>query len=126
MLLVHVRRKLLAGRRVEAPSLGLRLCRSHAADAVHGLVVRPAADAAVPPVPPAARRDSSAAGAVSRHVPSLHTHTPDLFRRYVYEPLFVGVAWIASKLRWLQQGRIQLYVLYIALTILVLLIWKLG
>jgi hydrogenase-4 component B len=57
---------------------------------------------------------------------SLHTRTPDLFRRYVYEPLFSGIAWMASKLRWLQEGRIQIYVLYIALTILVLLIWKLG
>ncbi len=57
---------------------------------------------------------------------SLHTHTPDLFRRYIYEPLFLGVAWLASKLHWLQEGRIQIYVLYIAITILVLLIWKLG
>ena len=57
---------------------------------------------------------------------SLHTRTPDLFRRYVYEPLFLGIAWLASKLHWLQEGRIQIYVLYIAMTILVLLIWKLG
>jgi hydrogenase-4 component B len=55
----------------------------------------------------------------------LHTHTPDLFRQRVYQPIFTGVAWLASKLRWLQQGWIQIYVLYIALTILVLLIWKL-
>ena len=57
---------------------------------------------------------------------ALHTRTPDLFRRYVYDPLFRGVAWLASKLHWLQEGRIQIYVLYIAVTILVLLIWKLG
>jgi hydrogenase-4 component B len=56
---------------------------------------------------------------------SLHTHTPDLFRRYLYEPLFQAIAWLALKLRWLQEGHIQVYVLYIALTILVLLIWKL-
>jgi hydrogenase-4 component B len=56
---------------------------------------------------------------------SLHTHAPDLFQRYVYRPLFLAVAWLASKLRWLQEGRIQIYVLYIALTIFVLLIWKL-
>ena len=105
--------------------LGLRLRRAHAAHAVHGFVLRPAADAVVPPVPPAARRDSPAARAVSRAC-RLHTRTPDLFRRYVYEPLFLGIAWLASKLRWLQEGRIQIYVLYIALTILVLLIWKLG
>jgi formate hydrogenlyase subunit 3/multisubunit Na+/H+ antiporter MnhD subunit len=57
---------------------------------------------------------------------SLHTHAPDLFRRYLYDPLFAGMGWTASKLHWLQEGRIQIYVLYIALTILVLLIWKLG
>ena len=57
---------------------------------------------------------------------SLHTHTPDLFRRYLYEPVFGAVAWVASKLHWLQEGRIRIYVLYIAVTILVLLIWKLG
>jgi len=57
---------------------------------------------------------------------ALRTHTPDVFRQYVYDPLFLGIAWVASKLRWLQEGRIQIYVLYIALTILVLLIWKLG
>ncbi len=57
---------------------------------------------------------------------SLHTRGPDLFRRYIYEPLFLGIAWLASKLHGLQQGRIQVYVLYIAVTILFLLIWKLG
>ncbi len=57
---------------------------------------------------------------------SLHTDTPDLFRRWVFSPLFVAVARLAMRLRWLQEGRIQIYVLYIALTILVLLIWKLG
>ena len=57
---------------------------------------------------------------------SYHSETPDGFRDYLYRPIFLGVAWAASKLRWLQHGRIQLYVLYIALTILVLLIWKLG
>ena len=56
----------------------------------------------------------------------LHTETPDIFGNHVYRPIFGGVTWAASKLRWLQQGRIQLYVLYIALTTLVLLIWKLG
>jgi hydrogenase-4 component B len=57
---------------------------------------------------------------------SFHSETPDVFRNYLYRPIFFAVSWAASKLRWLQHGRIQLYVLYIALTILVLLIWKLG
>jgi NADH:ubiquinone oxidoreductase subunit 5 (subunit L)/multisubunit Na+/H+ antiporter MnhA subunit len=57
---------------------------------------------------------------------SFQSETADVFRDYLYRPLFSMIAWAASKLRWLQHGRIQMYVLYIALTILVLLIWKLG
>jgi hypothetical protein len=57
---------------------------------------------------------------------SLQTETPDLFSENVYRPLFARVGQLASQFRWLQQGRIQLYVLYIALTLLVLLIWKLS
>lgn len=52
--------------------------------------------------------------------------TPDMLMEYVYRPTVTVCTWCASKLRLLQQGRIQLYVLYIALTILVLLVWKLG
>ncbi|MGD0389186.1 MAG: proton-conducting transporter membrane subunit [Tepidisphaeraceae bacterium] len=57
---------------------------------------------------------------------SLTTATPDAARIALYEPAFSGVAWMLARLRWLQHGRIQLYVLYIALTLLVLLVWKLG
>ena len=57
---------------------------------------------------------------------SLATETPDLFGEDVYRPVFKGSEWTLGRLRWLQQGRIQLYVLYIALTLVVLLIWKLG
>lgn len=55
-----------------------------------------------------------------------HSETSDVFGDYVYRPVFFAVAWMAARLRWLQQGRLQLYVLYIALTVLVLLVWKLG
>jgi hypothetical protein len=57
---------------------------------------------------------------------SFESHTPDVFYEYLYRPVFFAVAWVAMKLRWVQHGRIQLYVLYIALTILALFIWKLG
>jgi hydrogenase-4 component B len=57
---------------------------------------------------------------------SLATETPDVAREVIFRPLFAGTGWALARLRWLQQGRIQLYVLYIALTLLVLLIWKLG
>ena len=41
-------------------------------------------------------------------------------------PVFAGLERTLAPLRWLQQGRVQLYVLYIAFTLLVLLVWKLG
>jgi formate hydrogenlyase subunit 3/multisubunit Na+/H+ antiporter MnhD subunit len=56
----------------------------------------------------------------------LHTETPDVFQQRLYGPVFLAVSWAAARLRWFQQGRIQLYVLYIALTLLVLMVWKLG
>jgi formate hydrogenlyase subunit 3/multisubunit Na+/H+ antiporter MnhD subunit len=56
---------------------------------------------------------------------SFKTETADFFRQNLYHPLFDGVARLASKLRWLQQGRVQLYIFYIALTLFTLLIWNL-
>jgi hydrogenase-4 component B len=57
---------------------------------------------------------------------SLATETPDLTREYGYRPLFLAFRWVAQRLRFLQQGRVQVYVLYIALAIFLLLIWYLG
>ncbi len=57
---------------------------------------------------------------------SLTTETDDLSRTRLYQPLFVGIGRGLSSLRWLQHGQVHLYVLYIALTLLVLLVWKLG
>ncbi|RJP19309.1 MAG: hydrogenase [Candidatus Omnitrophota bacterium] len=56
---------------------------------------------------------------------SFHTETPDRFREGLFRPLFEGINRGLSKLRWLQHGRIQLYVLYIALILFILLILKL-
>jgi hypothetical protein len=57
---------------------------------------------------------------------NLSTHTPDVCMDGFYLPIFAGMRWVFSKLRWLQQGRVQIYVLYLCLTLLALLIWKLG
>ncbi len=56
---------------------------------------------------------------------SLHTETPDVFAR-LYAPVFAAVGRGLSALRWLQHGQVQLYVLYIAVTLVALLVWKLG
>jgi formate hydrogenlyase subunit 3/multisubunit Na+/H+ antiporter MnhD subunit len=57
---------------------------------------------------------------------SFETNTPDGARVCIFEPLFRGVGWTFARLRWIQHGRVQVYVLYVALTLLVLLLWKLG
>lgn len=56
---------------------------------------------------------------------TFHTDTPDIGEKYLYQPVFRWISSAASKFRWLQHGRLQIYVLYIALTLLILLIWKL-
>ncbi|HKI69309.1 MAG TPA: proton-conducting transporter membrane subunit, partial [Verrucomicrobiae bacterium] len=55
---------------------------------------------------------------------SFASETPDLCHGNVYHPAFIRANWGLSKLRWLQQGKVQLYVLYIAVTLIVLLAWK--
>jgi NADH:ubiquinone oxidoreductase subunit 5 (subunit L)/multisubunit Na+/H+ antiporter MnhA subunit len=57
---------------------------------------------------------------------SLATETADVCAEHLYRPAFSGIGRGLAALRWLQHGRIHLYVLYIALTLLVLLIWRLG
>jgi hydrogenase-4 component B len=57
---------------------------------------------------------------------SLHTETPDVAMEKGYRPTFSLINWAFSKLQWIQHGRVNYYVLYIALTIIVLLIWFLG
>ncbi len=56
---------------------------------------------------------------------ALRTETPDMFGDKIYGPVFTRIGAGLSRLRWLQQGSVQLYVLYIALTLLALLVWKL-
>jgi hydrogenase-4 component B len=54
------------------------------------------------------------------------TETPDTSQENVYRPVFEGVKRMLSKVRLIQHGRMQLYVLYIVLTLAILLVWKLG
>jgi formate hydrogenlyase subunit 3/multisubunit Na+/H+ antiporter MnhD subunit len=55
---------------------------------------------------------------------SLTTETLDLCHGNLYRPGFLKVNWGLSQLRRLQRGQVQLYVLYIAVTLIVLLAWK--
>jgi hydrogenase-4 component B len=56
---------------------------------------------------------------------SLHTHTDDVFSQHLFQPLFSGIELLFLSLRWLQQGHVQIYILYVAVTLLTLLIWNL-
>ena len=57
---------------------------------------------------------------------SFASATPDLAHRGVFVPVFGVIDRAGAKLRWLQHGNVHLYVLYIALTLLVLLVWQVG
>jgi formate hydrogenlyase subunit 3/multisubunit Na+/H+ antiporter MnhD subunit len=55
---------------------------------------------------------------------SLETATPDSFRERVFRPIFRELDRILSQLRRIQEGRVQVYVLYIAITLLALLAYQ--
>lgn len=56
---------------------------------------------------------------------SFETHTPDTYQERVYRPLMTGLAALLKKVEILQRGRIQLYILYMVMTLLGLMLWKL-
>jgi len=56
---------------------------------------------------------------------ALKTETPDFTREEMYRPMFERVNGWLSQAHWLQHGKVQLYVLYIAVTLIVLLVWEL-
>jgi hydrogenase-4 component B len=56
---------------------------------------------------------------------AFHSEVPDVYLEKFFVPLFRGADWLLSKLRWLQGGRVHIYVLYVAVTLLALLVWKL-
>jgi NADH:ubiquinone oxidoreductase subunit 5 (subunit L)/multisubunit Na+/H+ antiporter MnhA subunit len=53
----------------------------------------------------------------------LETETPDVALERVYQPLFRGTGWLLSWLSWMQHGQVSMYILYIAATIVALLVW---
>jgi hydrogenase-4 component B len=55
---------------------------------------------------------------------SFSTETPDVYRDRVYRPAFASFENLLSRFRWIQHGRVNLYVLYIVIALVALLIWK--
>ena len=56
---------------------------------------------------------------------AFRSETPDLARERLFDPWFRGMANGLGRLRWLQQGRVHWYVLYIVVVLVVLLAWAL-
>lgn len=56
---------------------------------------------------------------------SFETHTPDIFQCGFYQPLFENIYHLILRLRWFQHGRLQIYILYILVSLLLLIFWKL-
>ncbi|HAK93494.1 MAG TPA: oxidoreductase [Planctomycetes bacterium] len=56
---------------------------------------------------------------------SFATHADDAARERIFAPIFAFVDSLFSRLRWVQEGRVHVYVLYIALTLLALLVFAL-
>lgn len=53
---------------------------------------------------------------------SFETHAGDTANEYLFRPSFRFVDRAMARLRWIQEGRVQVYVLYVALTLLILLL----
>jgi hydrogenase-4 component B len=73
---------------------------------------------------PVQRRFTPPTGLFPRHG-SFAIRAADGFLLTVYEPLFRGIAWALGRMRWLQHGNVNLYVMYILVTTLALLFWGL-
>lgn len=56
---------------------------------------------------------------------SFTTETKDVYKEHIYKPFFATVNSGLSRFRWLQHGRLNLYILYIVATLLILLTWRL-
>ncbi len=56
---------------------------------------------------------------------SFFTSAPDVFVRTIIRPFYHAVRFGFSKMKWFQHGRVNAYILYIGLTLLILLIWNL-
>ena len=56
---------------------------------------------------------------------SFESHTPDIGREGIYNPIFKAIESFFGRMLVMQEGRIHIYLLYIVVTLLVLLFWNL-
>jgi hydrogenase-4 component B len=58
-----------------------------------------------------------------RTASSVRIERHDLYARYMYEPLTRGALLLARASKWIQNGNVNAYLLYIFVTLIVLLVW---
>jgi formate hydrogenlyase subunit 3/multisubunit Na+/H+ antiporter MnhD subunit len=123
-LLALVRRQLLRGREVTAS--GTWGCGFSAPDASMQYTGSSFAQPLVDLVGPLLRARKHIVRPVGlfAYAALLWTESPDMNRELIYAPAFRGVYNVILRLRWLQHGRLHLYVLYVAITIVFLLFWS--
>jgi formate hydrogenlyase subunit 3/multisubunit Na+/H+ antiporter MnhD subunit len=56
---------------------------------------------------------------------SFETHTDDIFAESIFRPMQAAVHALAGRLAWFQHGRLQSYILYIFIALIILFMWKL-
>jgi NADH:ubiquinone oxidoreductase subunit 5 (subunit L)/multisubunit Na+/H+ antiporter MnhA subunit len=56
----------------------------------------------------------------------LQTFTADPYQNYLFRPVYRALGWGMANLRPLQQGKVHFYVFYIALALLLLLVWQIA
>jgi hypothetical protein len=56
---------------------------------------------------------------------SFASDTPPVETAWGFSHLFRAASWLAAKVRIMQAGRVQIYLLYMAVALIVLLLWKL-
>jgi len=55
---------------------------------------------------------------------SFESHTPDISREGIYNPIFKAIESFFGRMQVMQEGRIHIYVLYVVVTLLILLFWN--
>jgi len=55
-----------------------------------------------------------------------HSHARDIWKEDVFAGVFRRTAQLFDRFHWIQQGKVQLYVLYVVVTLVALLLWKLD
>ncbi len=126
LLLAGLRRRLLAGRPVETgPTWDCGYSRPTARMQYGASSFAEPLTSIFSPLLGTRRRVTVPRGLFPTHA-SFASETPDGPTRYLVAPVFAAAQWVSLRMRALQHGQTHLYVLAIVLTLVALLLWRMG